>query len=129
MTKDHHRRTRGLTVIAGCALALFAGTVALEGPGPMRNGVILGLACSLVNALAGFAAVHWAFKRSNRLFYGAYFGSMLWKILVLGGVFFLVRGHAAFHPAGALVSLAAATFLLNALELGYLPEGSSAVRP
>lgn len=111
---------------AGLAFSFLAilglGTIHFLKVAPsVRNGIISGLILALFNGILSFISLRWSFRRSNKIFFGTFFSSMLWKLLVLGGLFFYLLGQTYIDPATALVTLAMMTFLLNIFGLGFLP--------
>lgn len=107
-----------------CSIISLAVLMIFSSVPAVRNGFILGILLSTANALLCFLLLHWTYVKSSKIFYGAYFGGVIWKLLVLGGVFYYLMNHAMFHAPATLISLAVMTFLLNMTELYFLPQPS-----
>jgi len=95
----------------------------------MNEGVILGASISAANGILACAALRWAFFRSTKVFYGVFFGGMLWKLATLLAVFLYLSRHPSPHSAPFLVSLAMGTFIFNIVELKLLPKPAAAKVP
>ncbi len=84
----------------------------------IAKSIYIGTLIAAVNGAVTYAAARWAFGRSHKIFYGVFFGGMLWKLACLFAVcLFLMRNPVADIPA-VLLSMAATTFILNLIEAG-----------
>ena len=110
--------------IAFAAASLFLSILANvpDFSSSVRRGMVLGIGLAFLNGLLSLLSLHWAFSRSPKVFYGTFFGGMLWKLGVLFALFFYLSPGSAVHSASALASLGAVTFLLNVLEIRFLPR-------
>lgn len=88
----------------------------------INEGIVLGICISTANGVLACAALRWAFSRSTKVFYGVFFGGMLWKLATLLAVFLFLARHPSPHAASFLVSMALVTFILNIVELNLLPK-------
>lgn len=88
----------------------------------INEGIVLGTCISAANGILACAALRWAFFRSAKIFYGVFFGGMLWKLATLLAAFLFLARHPSPHAASFLVSMALATFILNIVELKLLPK-------
>ena len=106
------------TVYGTAALGLGLGVAALlPGSPALRAGAALGWALAFLNAGLCWAALAWGFRKSDKVFFAAFFGGMLWKFLVLGAAFLALARSSAVSPAAALVAMALGTLAFNALEI------------
>ena len=80
------------------------------------NGMIFGFLLAGCNWLLCHFSLKWAYSRSNGIFYGTFFGGMIWKLAVLGLAFLFLRGQSSLPMSSALIALALATFFLNLVE-------------
>jgi len=88
----------------------------------INEGVILGTCISAANGILACAALRWAFFRSTKVFYGVFFGGMIWKLVTLLAVFLFLARYPFPHAASFLVSMALGTFIFNIVELKLLPK-------
>jgi uncharacterized membrane protein YfbV (UPF0208 family) len=88
----------------------------------VRRGFTLGVCLSTFNVLASYSALYWTFKRSNTAFFTAFFGGLIWKLVVLAATVLFVMRHPAYHPMATLVTLAFSTFALNLVETRFLKK-------
>ena len=116
------RYFQGVMFLAVCPLVLWAGLELPQGRSPVSDGIFLGSLISVLNGLACFTLLHWSFRKTARVFYASFFGGMIWKIAVLGSAFWILPRFPSVHRTAAFVSLALMTFLINILEIRFLPE-------
>ena len=81
------------------------------------DGVILGSCIAAANCALATLALRWAHSKSNPVFYGAFFGGMIWKLATLMGVASILFRNPALPAASILISMAVATFFSNFAEL------------
>ena len=86
----------------------------------IKQGSVLGAILAVFNGFIGFVSVGYVMGQSDKIFYGTFFGNMLWKLVVLGGTFFYLMQSRSFHTVSVLVTLAFMTLFLNLLEVGLL---------
>jgi len=104
---------------------VFAATLASGYPDTVKKGVFLGILLAVFNCAVSCASLNWAFKKSDKIFFGALFGSMFWKLLVLAAAaYYLFTANAGINPVTALVTLALMTLLFNILETGFLRKAT-----
>ena len=115
---------QSLLWLLALSVSFWTGTALSPLPGGIRHGLYLGIALSALNGSIAFLTLAWAFSKSDVVFYGTFFGNMIWKLLVLFGTFLLLVRLQAVHIPAALISLAALTFLINLIEIGLFPSGS-----
>jgi len=95
----------------------------------INEGVILGTCISAANGILACVALRWAFLRSAKVFYGVFFGGMIWKLVTLLAVFLFLSRHFFPHSASFLVSMALGTFVFNIIELKLLPKPATQKAP
>lgn len=117
MTISRNKFFWGTLAYMGAAAAFAAVFFLVPVGAAQRNGASLALALACLNAVLGFASLHWAMRRSDKIFFGAFFGGILWKFLVLGGTFFYLLGHPGLHAAATLLTLAVMTLLYDLIEI------------
>ncbi|OGR84936.1 MAG: hypothetical protein A2901_01575 [Elusimicrobia bacterium RIFCSPLOWO2_01_FULL_54_10] len=85
----------------------------------IAKGLLLGSVLALVNGGLAFLLLRWAAGRKDKIFYGAFFGGMLWKLAGLFGVFIFLLNRPLAHIPSVLLSMAAVTFLINLVEIQW----------
>lgn len=120
MKKKINRVGRPLLSIVALAL-LLSGLITLSDfSQTIRNGLFLSLSLSFFNGTVCFLTLDWAFHRSNASFFGALFGGMVWKLIVLGVTTYLLAGRPDFHLSLTLISLAGLTFFFYGLSVYFV---------
>src|SRR3989344_2398790 len=100
-----------IALVMGVSLVLLVFVNTLELSHSVKNGISLGVGVALFNALVSFVALNWSYRKSDKIFFSTFFGSMVWKLVVLGVLFYCLLGQGLFHPAVSLISLALMTFI------------------
>ena len=122
MKIDRKNLVRNLVLLAALAASLvFA--VRFFGFSPsMRSGFSVGIVLASLNGLLAFLTLAWAYPKSDKVFFGAFFGNMIWKLVMLFAAFLFLVNSKTVHVQTALISMAAMTFLINLIEIGLLPS-------
>lgn len=95
---------------AGLAIiSVFVFPLLFNFPPSVRNGLILASTISFINVAFILSILNWAFKRSNKIFYGTFFGGMVWKLLALSAIAITIYGNPKFSLGTTLVSMACFT--------------------
>ncbi len=113
--------TRGAAAISAFTLASFAFIYFVPLSAFSRDGAQLGAAIASANALLCLAALSWCYLKSDKVFFSAFYGGMLWKLSVLGATVFLLARAGSSAIVSMLLALAVMTVILNIIELFYLP--------
>ena len=87
----------------------------------VRNGLLLAISISTVNGVLMHGSLHWAFPRSNKIFFGAFFGGMGWKLLSLALTAGFIFRNSSYHLAITLVALSFFSLFFTFLSLRFLP--------
>ncbi len=80
--------------------------------------ICIGSFIAALNGALTYGAARWAFEKRHKIFYGVFFGGMLWKLATLFAVFLFLMSNPVAHLPSVLLSMAAVTFLLNLVEVG-----------
>lgn len=115
-----NRVFQGTAVFGSTALFLYIAVTFLNLGIFVSKGIFIGFFLSTFNGLVTFLALSWAIERSNKIFFGTFFGGIIWKLVVLGSVFFYWTIQSSFQIVPALVSLALTTFLFNIFGMIFL---------
>lgn len=127
MNPIQSRLLRASATVLGLSAVLAAAASRLGVAAEVRLGLLTGLGLAAAGFLVGALSLAWASSRTDRVFYRAFFGGLLWKLAVVAGAFFFLAGRSAVHPASALVALAMATFLFNGVEILFLRKVKNGV--
>ncbi|MBI2118390.1 MAG: hypothetical protein HYT97_02045 [Elusimicrobia bacterium] len=92
---------------------------------PIQNSLALAAALSCFNGIASFLSLNYAWKKSNAIFFGVFFGNMAWKMMVLGCAIFFIFKNQNFHLVFALLGLALFTFLFTGLGITLILKNVS----
>ncbi|RMF60013.1 MAG: hypothetical protein D6748_05015 [Calditrichaeota bacterium] len=82
-----------------------------------RNIVYLGLIIAYGNAIIGFAAISWGYRRTHQQFMIALFGSMIFRFLLIFSLLFILIGAFKIDAIPLASGLLVAYFLFLALEI------------
>lgn len=116
----HKSMALAITIFVGTAFLVCLPVRWMGWSAGSQNGFFLGVVLSCFNAILTSSALGWASRRSNRAFFGIYFGGILWKLIVLGGTFFFLLKHPSISPAPALITLGLMTLVFNLVEAGLM---------
>jgi uncharacterized membrane protein len=92
------------------------------GTGAMIRSAVAGGVLSLMNVLAGYAAIEYAFNRSYTFFLKVVLGAMGIRLGVMLGVVALLLGVFRFHAASLVVSLFCFYVVYLVLEVLFLQK-------
>lgn len=107
-----------LLVIAISGVAAVVVNVA-GAPGDGRAATA-GIAIAYGNALLGMAVLAWAWRRSPNQFFGAFYGSMIFRFLLIFSILFLLIGAFQMRRVALVMSLVATYFLLLLIEIFHM---------
>jgi hypothetical protein len=95
--------------------------------GIIQKGTIaawIGLGISFVNFLAGAGIISWGIEKKESQFYGAFFGGMLFRFLIIFMVLLLLIKKFNMHQLALVISLLSTYFGFLFLEIWILNEFS-----
>ena len=118
------RLAQSLLLLSGLIGSLAAATALLRVERGVRWGLYLGIALAAFNGLIAFLTLAWAYQKSDKIFFGTFFGNMVWKLAVLMvSALWLLKFHQV-HIPSALISMAALTLFINLIEMNLFPSES-----
>ncbi len=88
----------------------------------IRNGILLGIVLSAINAILSFLSLYWSFQKSSGIFFTTWSAGILARLLVLAATAFLVFRNSSFDFLSTLLTLVFATMILMFLEFDFLPK-------
>lgn len=91
-------------------------------PPSIRNGFFLSFALSALNAFLIFVSLNWTWDRSDKIFYGTFFGGIVWKLIVLALMTYLIYRNPDFNLNATLISFVFLTFLFNFTGISFLSK-------
>lgn len=105
----------GLLLAAWYPLMLYA-TV------DVRESVLIAALISIINVLAGYTAIEYAFEKPHETFLKVVLGSMSIRLVILASLVIVLIHWFNFHAIGLMISLLAFYVLNLALEIYYLQK-------
>jgi hypothetical protein len=114
------KRGLGTLGVLWAVLLIATGFVAFSDP--VKNALALGVTLACANGALAFLSLAWAFPKSQKIFFGAFFGNMVWKLAVLFSSAAIFMHSPNMHIQTLLLSMAGLTFLINVLEIKLLPS-------
>jgi len=95
--------------------------------GFVRTGILAawcGLLISYINFLAGAYTVAWGIKKSDKLFYAAFFSGMLARFVIILIILFVLLKYVDLNRVSLMLSLLVTYFSFLALEILIIHESS-----
>lgn len=99
----------------------------LMAAGLVRTGMTAawcGLLMSYINFLAGASTLVWGFKKSDKLFYSAFFGGMLARFSIMFIILLMLFKYTELNRVNLILSLLVTYFSFLALEIWILHRAS-----
>ena len=114
------RFVRQVGIAVGAAWLIAAYPLYAHGSPRLVWSLAAGCGICVLNAIAGCAAIAWAFRRTGRDFFKTVFGSMGIRMALIGAAFFLLVGYTDIHVSGFVGSLFGSYVVLQTMEVLFL---------
>ncbi len=109
-----------LAVLLLCAIGWYP--VTRSGSPEVVRAAIAGAVLAIVNVLAGYAAIEYAFGKSTTTFFKVVLGGMGVRIFALAGILVLLIKMFGFDPAALVISMGIFYMVFLALEILFIQK-------